>query len=103
MMHDRRGREVSMWRRAGGVVPFQRRRFPRVVRSLFAPDPRANEVDREENLADAQREGADRDELVHRLEVRERAVIKIGRDSPRKAADAQDVHREEHAVEEDEC
>src|SRR5437764_15255151 len=36
--------EVSVRRGAGRVVPLQRRRFPRVVRGLLAPEPTADEV-----------------------------------------------------------
>src|SRR5688572_12045086 len=45
VMDDRDLREVPVRRRGRGVVPLQRRRLPRVVRRLLAPEPRPDEVD----------------------------------------------------------
>jgi peptide/nickel transport system substrate-binding protein len=102
-MHHRHLVEVPVRRRAGGVVPLQRRGLPRVARRRLAPDPASDEVDDERDLRDPQRKGAVGDELVHRLILRERRVVQVLRDPPREPADAQDVHREERPVEEDEA
>src|SRR5207248_4399872 len=64
---------------------------------------RADEVDREDQLRRAEREGTVADEAVHREEVPERVVRVWVEYASRHAADAEDVHREERAVERDEA
>src|SRR5450432_2047960 len=58
--------EISVRRRAFGF-PFEGCGFPGISGSLRAPNPGADEIDREKNLAEAEAEGAHADEEVHAM------------------------------------
>src|SRR5207244_8575582 len=87
---------LPIW--AARIVPLQRRRLPRITRRFLAPDPRPDEIDRKWNLRQPQHKRADRDELIHRLEMLKHPDVGVTGIAPRKPADTQDMHGEKREI-----